>query len=69
MSEIPEVVIGEKDGVPIIRRVMTADQIVERVQLNVEVTATKIAARAASIRASLNGHSNGHGSLPVEMRP
>lgn len=60
MNEIPEVVIGTKDGEPITRRVMTAEQILERAQWNVEVTATRMAARAAAVR---NGHSNGHAKI------
>lgn len=63
-SEIPERQIGTDDDGPIMRRAMTPEMVEERVRLNSENTAGRIAARAAAARAKLNGHSNGNGKLP-----
>lgn len=43
-------------GMPIMRREMTADEVKERVELNVAVTASSIRARAMTTHSLTNGH-------------
>lgn len=66
MHEIAYVQVGVTDeGEPIMRRVMTAEQIVERADWNMAVTAESVRKRAHANAARDAAKGNGHGVTGV----
>jgi hypothetical protein len=56
VNEIPVRIVGEdEDGEPITRRVMTADEIRERLDLNIANTASALRRRVLEALAEKNG--------------